>query len=67
MRLIHCADLHLDARMTANLTAEKARERRRELLLTFVRLVTYASEHQVEAILISGDLFDTRKVSSGTK
>ena len=47
MRLIHCADLHLDARMTANLTAEKARERRRELLLTFVRLVTYASEHQV--------------------
>ena len=64
MKLIHCADLHLDAKMTASLTKEKAGERRKELLLTFERMVKYASENQVEAILIAGDLFDTKSVSA---
>ena len=27
MKIIHCADLHLDSQMTANLTKEQARER----------------------------------------
>lgn len=67
MRLIHCADLHLDSRMTANLTAEKGKERKRELLLTFERMIRYAAEHQVEAILIAGDLFDTKKVSAAAR
>ncbi len=31
MKIIHCADLHLDSNMTSNLTSEKARERKREL------------------------------------
>ena len=64
MKLIHCADLHLDAKMTASLTKEKAGERRKELLLTFERMVKYASENQVEGILIAGDLFDTKNVSA---
>lgn len=64
MKLIHCADLHLDAKMTASLTKEKARERRKELLLTFERMVKFAAENQVEAILIAGDLFDTENVSA---
>ena len=64
MRLIHCADLHLDSRMTSNLSGEKAGERRRELLLTFERMVKYASEHQAEAVLIAGDLFDTKRISA---
>ncbi|MCD8133476.1 MAG: DNA repair exonuclease [Clostridiales bacterium] len=64
MRLIHCADLHLDSRMTSNLSREKARERKKELLLTFERMVEYAAAHQVRAILIAGDLFDTRNISA---
>ncbi len=64
MRLLHCADLHLDARMTANLDKEKARERKKELLLTFERMVEYAAGHGVDAILIAGDLFDTRNISA---
>jgi len=64
MRLIHCADLHLDSRMTSNLSKEKARERKKELLLTFERMVEYAAAHHVEAILIAGDLFDTRNISA---
>ena len=39
MKLIHCADLHLDARMEASLPREKARERRQEVMRTFTRKV----------------------------
>ena len=63
MKLIHCADLHLDSRMEANLTKEQARERRQELLGTFTRMVAYAAKEGVRAILIAGDLFDGGRVS----
>ena len=39
MKLIHCADLHLGSRMESGLPPEKARERRMELLHTFVNMV----------------------------
>lgn len=67
MKLIHCADLHLDSRMESNLGKEKAKERRNELLRGFERLVSYAKNNQVEGILIAGDLFDTKRVSATTK
>ena len=35
MKLIHCADLHLDSSMTTHLTKEKAKERKAELLASF--------------------------------
>ena len=64
MKIIHCADLHLDSKMTANLSREQARERRKEILRTFTRMVEYAAKHEVRVILIAGDLFDTRNVSA---
>lgn len=64
MKIIHCADLHLDSRMTTNLTREQARERKKEILRTFTRMVEYAEKNDVKAILIAGDLFDTRSVSA---
>jgi len=64
MKLIHCADLHLDSKMTTNLSAEQAKERRAEILRTFVHMVEYADAQQVDAVLIAGDLFDTRNVSA---
>ncbi len=67
MKLIHCADLHLDSKMNANLDREKARERRGELLHTFERMVHYATENTVEAILIAGDMFDTKNISATTR
>ena len=67
MKLIHCADLHLDSKLSRYFTPEKARERNVELLHTFQRMVRYAVEHEVQAILIAGDLFDTGKVSATTK
>ena len=62
MKLIHCADLHLDSRMESGLPPAKAQERRMELLHTFVNMVERASSEGVEAMLLCGDLFDTEQV-----
>lgn len=59
MKFIHCADLHLDAKMETNLSTKEAKERRLELLSTFENMVGYAVSHDVAAIIIAGDLFDT--------
>ena len=59
MKIIHCADLHLDSRMETNLSSENAQKRRYELLNTFEKMVDYAVENGVKAIIIAGDLFDT--------
>lgn len=64
MKIIHCADIHLDSKMESNLTKEKARERKAELLTTFQRMIGYAEAHDVSAILIAGDLFDTKRISA---
>lgn len=60
MRIIHTADLHLDSAFQANFTPEQARMRRGELLNTFRRLIEYAENNHVSAILLCGDLFDTK-------
>lgn len=67
MKIIHCSDIHLDSRMEANLSAEQAAERRREILKTFEKMVVYAQENGVSAIIIAGDLFDTDIIASATK
>ena len=63
MKFIHCADLHLDSKLESNLSSEKAKERKKELLLTFERLVKYADDNQVTGIIIAGDLFDSTRIS----
>ncbi len=67
MRIIHCADLHLDSKMTSNLDRMRAKERKAELLGTFCRMVDYAKMHDVSAILIAGDMFDTGSISALTR
>lgn len=62
MKIIHCSDLHLDSKMESNLSKEQAKERKRELLLTFEKMVRFAAEHEVRAIIIAGDLFDTTHI-----
>ncbi len=66
MKIIHCSDLHLDSKMEHNLTAQQARERNSEICGTFSRLVRYAAENGVAAVLLAGDLFDTERVSLQT-
>lgn len=67
MKLIHIADLHLDAKMETGLTPARARERRVELLMTFSRILDEAMQKEVDAVLIAGDLFDTNRVTDKTR
>ena len=48
MKIIHCADLHLDSRLSAHFDRNTARKRRIELLQNFSRLFRWAKENQVE-------------------
>lgn len=66
MKLIHCADIHLDSKMESNLSAAQARERNAEVCLTFGRMIDYASGNGIDGVLIAGDLFDTERVSAQT-
>ena len=50
--------------MTANLSKDKAKERKIETLRTFCKMVEYAKRNHISVILIAGDLFDTRNVSA---
>lgn len=58
MKLIHCADLHLDSRMTANLSGAKPALRREEIRQNFRRLVEEGERAGVGIFLVAGDLFD---------
>lgn len=67
MKIIHCADLHLNSKMQTLLNFEKSYERRLELINNFEKLVNYATNNNVKAILISGDMFDTNEIDIYTK
>lgn len=67
MKIIHCADIHLDAQMTSFLPPDKAKERRQEILQTFLRMIDYAGEHEVRHILIAGDLFDSANITAAAQ
>lgn len=66
MKFIHCSDLHLDSKIEG-LPTEKSRVRREEILRTFERLVQYAKDNAVTAVIIAGDMFDTARISVKTK
>lgn len=66
MKLIHCADIHLDSRLSANLDGEKRKKRKNELLENFVNMISWAKVNDIEAIIIAGDLFDTSNITRTT-
>ena len=67
MKIIYCSDLHLDSKMETNLTKEKARERKNEILITFERMVEYAKQNDVKVIIIAGDMFDKKTITAKAK
>lgn len=64
MKLIHTADLHLDSPIRSAKDAEKSAIRRNEILSSFGRIVRLAEENGAKAVLISGDLFDSDRVTA---
>lgn len=66
MKFIHCADVHLDSKIETNLPTAKAKQRRKEILLSFCAMVDYAKEEKVDAVIIAGDLFESTRANKTT-
>ncbi len=60
MKILHCADIHLGAKMDS-FPKEISEKRKRELRDTFSRTVQFAKDRQIYVILLAGDLFDREK------
>ena len=67
MKLIHCADLHLDSKMESIMPTDLAKIRKVEILDTFRRMIDYAYINNINIIMISGDMFDSSKIQNKTK
>ena len=65
LKLIHAADLHLDSPFEA-LGERKAAQRRSEQRGLLGRIVSLAGERQADALLLTGDLFDSADAYSET-
>ena len=65
LKFLHCSDIHLDAPYIG-LSSEKTDERRRELRMTFMRMMEYVREREVNYVLMSGDLFETKFATNTT-
>lgn len=61
VKILHAADFHLDSPFRA-LSAQQARERRRETRESVLRLANFANAEHVELVLLSGDLFDSGEI-----
>lgn len=64
--IIHCADLHFDSPFSGLDSARKAEIRREELRQVFGRITSLAESEKADALIISGDLFDSEAVTSQT-
>lgn len=67
MKIIHCADLHLDSKLSAHLDSSKEKIKRADLLNSFVDMVNYAKKDGINSIIIAGDLYDKKKLSLDAK
>ncbi len=64
LKILHCADLHLDSPFADALG--KGEARKTKLRATFPNLISYCAAAQVQVVLIAGDLFDSTYVSRQT-
>ncbi len=65
IKILHCADLHLDSPFTS-IDIEKSELRRSDMRAAFTSLTLSAKMNNADFILISGDLFDGEFVSKDT-
>ncbi len=67
MKIIHCADLHLDSKIESNLPPAKSRERKKEIIMAFCKMADFAVSVKATAVIIAGDLFDTDRMLPATR
>ena len=65
IRFLHCSDIHLDTPFVG-ISAEKSEERRRMLRASFVKMMQYIRETNVNIVLMSGDIFNTEYATNTT-
>lgn len=65
LKLLHCADLHLDSPFRDR-DPESSARRRRELRRVFSSLVDFVKAESIPLVLLVGDLFDGAAVTSET-
>lgn len=65
LRFLHCGDIHLDTPFVG-LSAEKSEERRRMLRGSFVKMMQYIRETNINVVLMSGDIFNTEYATNTT-
>lgn len=65
IKIIHCADLHLDSPFSAS-TLQRAKNKRELLRGTFTSLILYAQMEKADIMLLPGDIFDSEYVSRQT-
>lgn len=66
MKIIHAADIHLSSEFVA-FDNQKRKMRQNELNRQFAKMVMYAKENSVRAIILSGDVFDNDHPSGAIK
>lgn len=67
VKLVHCADIHLDTPFTSlGQETDRSVQRRHELKLAFKRIISAAKERHAELLLISGDLYEHDYVRKST-
>lgn len=65
LKILQTGDVMLDSPVFG-LTEQQAEARRAETLETFVNMLSYAAAHEVDLILIAGDLYDAETVTPET-
>lgn len=62
MKFVHCADVHIGMEFALNRL--KSRQRKAEILQSFLRVIDYCRDNEVDVLLIAGDLFDSENVEA---
>lgn len=65
LRFLHCSDIHLDIPFVG-LSAEKSEERRRTQRSSFIRMMQYVRDTNINIVLMSGDIFNIEYATNTT-
>ena len=65
IKVLHCADIHLESPFHSK-TAEQSALMRRELKKSFLSLINTVKTEKIDVVIMAGDVFDTPFVSAET-
>ncbi len=66
MKIIHCADLHLDSSYSG-IGKDISKKLRQNMLVVVRDMYQHAHQIGARAVIIAGDIFDTQKISVNTR